>query len=95
MNEENIQEEILRLFGGKPEIKVSAFQQKAEDGAEWVIITCEDNGAGWDWDEMPEDVWERYHYIKRATEKSKGIFEYKAVKGQGAIVTLKFPASVK
>jgi CheY-like chemotaxis protein len=42
---------------------------------------------------MPEDVWERYQYIKKATEKNKGIFDYKAIPGKGAVVTIKFPAA--
>ena len=89
-----MQEDILKLLGNDPRIKISASQLKDKNGKVWVVITCEDSGAGWDWDQMPEDVWERYQYIKKATEKNHGIFEYKVVEGKGATVIVKLPVEV-
>ena len=83
-----MQEGIFTFLKKDPKIKISADTQKDEVGKEWVVISIEDSGVGWDWDEMPKDVLERYRDIKSSTEKNNGIFEYKAVKGKGAVITL-------
>lgn len=89
-----MREEIQRLLGGNRNIKISVYIETDDNGLKWEVITCQDTGAGRDWNEMPEDMWERYQYIKKATEKNKGIFDYKAIPGKGAVVTIKFPAVI-
>lgn len=38
------------------------------DGKKWLMITWEDNGAGWSWDDMPVEVRDGY---LRARKKSR------------------------
>lgn len=75
-------------------IDVSFYPETDETGAKWTVMVCRHRGAGWNWDEMPEDVWERYRDTKRATEKYGGSFDYKSERGKGAVVTIKLPAAV-
>lgn len=89
-----MEEGIQHHLGKDGNINVSIFPETDNSGAKWTVIVCQDTGAGWDWDEMPEDAWERYSDVKRATEKYNGIFDYKAERGKGAVVTIKLPATV-
>ncbi|MBI4706909.1 MAG: response regulator [Candidatus Omnitrophica bacterium] len=90
-------EEIRNLFKDKDrdeeEIKISMCHEKDADGKEWVVVSVQDSGAGWHWDDMPRDARERYQNIRSSTEKMNGKFEYANIKGQGAVVKVRFPAS--
>ena len=85
---------IQRYRGKEGKIDVSVSTEIDNSGTKWTVIICQDTGAGWDCDEMPEEVWERYRDVKSATEKYKGTFDYKSERGRGAVVTIKLPATV-
>ncbi|MFH1338319.1 MAG: ATP-binding protein [Candidatus Omnitrophota bacterium] len=75
---------------GIPRINLKAGEELI-DGKKWLVITWEDNGIGWSWDDMPEHVRKEYYRAKGIIEKMGGVFEYKARPGEGALITVKLP----
>lgn len=72
-------EDFLKSLFSNPKIKLTATQYSDENGKEWAVIKWhQEDGVGWDWETMPEKVWEKYHRAKRMVEQMNGTFEYEA-----------------
>jgi hypothetical protein len=74
----------------KPEI---SCKNEIIDGKPWTTIIIEDNGIGWQWDDMPRHVRQKYLNARKVIENMGGQFSYTAIPYEGAKVTLKLPLS--
>lgn len=72
----------------------SYFKEEEIDGEKWYIVTIKDNGIGWDWDDMPAHVREKYLKGKKNIELLRGEFSYENIPYEGSKVTLKIPSYV-
>ncbi|MCM8832012.1 MAG: ATP-binding protein [Candidatus Omnitrophica bacterium] len=68
-----------------------SFKDEIINGKPLTTIIIEDNGIGWQWDDMPKHVREKYLNAKKVIENIGGEFSYEAIPFKGAKVTIKLP----
>ena len=83
---------LIYPFGNIPRVEVSVSLHYDNDWERIVVVTWqEEDGLGLDYSQMPQQFQEEHLKAKTTVEEMRGIYAYKAVKGQGSTTTIQYP----